>query len=103
MKLHLLDMNIPLHQLWILLFYSTLSVNLWLFLSDCIAAVSATLEDSLSNTAKATLQAIGAQEAALQAITRHTHKLKEAMEAEVQYTVEMDSFMIKVTKFRLLL
>ncbi|KAM8733772.1 MICOS complex subunit MIC60 isoform 1-T1 [Acanthopagrus schlegelii] len=50
---------------------------------EILTSVSATLEDSLSNTAKATLQAIGAQEAALQAITRHTHKLKEAMEAEV--------------------
>uniref|UniRef100_A0A8C4GIC4 MICOS complex subunit MIC60 n=1 Tax=Dicentrarchus labrax TaxID=13489 RepID=A0A8C4GIC4_DICLA len=41
------------------------------------------LEESLTSSAKATLQAIGAQEAALQAITRHTLKLKEAMEAEV--------------------
>uniref|UniRef100_A0A8C4DWT8 MICOS complex subunit MIC60 n=1 Tax=Dicentrarchus labrax TaxID=13489 RepID=A0A8C4DWT8_DICLA len=40
------------------------------------------LEESLTSSAKATLQAIGAQEAALQAITRHTLKLKEAMEAE---------------------
>uniref|UniRef100_A0A3B4T8R6 MICOS complex subunit MIC60 n=1 Tax=Seriola dumerili TaxID=41447 RepID=A0A3B4T8R6_SERDU len=45
--------------------------------------MAASLEDSLSSSAKATLHAIGAQEAALQAITRHTHKLKEAMEAEV--------------------
>lgn len=52
--------------------------------SDCFTAVSASLEDSLASSAKATLQAIGAQEAALQAITRHTHKLKAAMEAEVQ-------------------
>ncbi|KAM4733131.1 MICOS complex subunit MIC60 isoform 2-T2 [Anableps anableps] len=49
---------------------------------DIIASVSASLEDALAASAKATLQAIGAQEAALQAITRHTHKLKEAMEAE---------------------
>lgn len=49
---------------------------------DVIASVSASLEDSLASSAKATLQAIGAQEAALQAITQHTHKLKEAMEAE---------------------
>lgn len=49
----------------------------------CLAAVSASLEDSLASSAKATLQAIGAQEAALQAIIRHTHKLKEAMEGEV--------------------
>ncbi|GLD73563.1 MICOS complex subunit MIC60, partial [Lates japonicus] len=50
---------------------------------DIVASVSASLEESLASSAKATLQAIGAQEAALQAITRHTHKLKEAMEAEV--------------------
>ncbi|XP_034738728.1 MICOS complex subunit MIC60 isoform X1 [Etheostoma cragini] len=50
---------------------------------DALASVSASLEDSLASAAKATLQAIGAQEAALQAIARHTHKLKEAMEAEV--------------------
>ncbi|XP_015257697.1 PREDICTED: MICOS complex subunit MIC60 [Cyprinodon variegatus] len=50
--------------------------------SFCPAAVSASLEDSLASTAQATLQAIGAQEAALQAITLHTDKLKEAMEAE---------------------
>lgn len=56
-------------------------------MSDCFTAVSASLEDSLASSAKATLQAIGAQEAALQAITRQTHKLKAAMEAEVQNTV----------------
>lgn len=50
---------------------------------DTLASVSVSLEDSLASSAKATLQAIGAQEAALQAIARHTHKLKEAMEAEV--------------------
>ncbi|KAM3612384.1 uncharacterized protein V6R79_007860 [Siganus canaliculatus] len=50
---------------------------------DIIKSVSAGLEDSLANSAKATLQAIGAQEAALQAITGHTQKLREAMEAEV--------------------
>ncbi|XP_038132110.1 MICOS complex subunit MIC60 isoform X2 [Cyprinodon tularosa] len=49
---------------------------------DTLASVSASLEDSLASTAQATLQAIGAQEAALQAITLHTDKLKEAMEAE---------------------
>uniref|UniRef100_A0A667XUH1 MICOS complex subunit MIC60 n=1 Tax=Myripristis murdjan TaxID=586833 RepID=A0A667XUH1_9TELE len=43
----------------------------------------ASLEESLASSAKTTLQAIGAQEAALQAIGSHTHKLKEAMEAEV--------------------
>nr|XP_024659606.1 MICOS complex subunit MIC60 isoform X4 [Maylandia zebra] len=50
---------------------------------DISASVSASLEDSLASSAKATLQAIGAQEAALQAIMQHTDKLKEAMEAEV--------------------
>ncbi|XP_008325938.1 MICOS complex subunit MIC60 isoform X2 [Cynoglossus semilaevis] len=50
---------------------------------DVVASLSVTLEDSLSNSAKATLHAIGAQEAALQAITLHIHRLKEAMEAEV--------------------
>ncbi|KAF7650773.1 hypothetical protein LDENG_00120620 [Lucifuga dentata] len=50
---------------------------------DILASISVGLEDSLASSAKATLQAIGAQEAALQAISRHTHKLKEAMEAEV--------------------
>lgn len=52
-------------------------------MSDCSAAVSASLEECLASSAKATLQAIGAQEAAVQAITQHIHKLKEAMEAEV--------------------
>ncbi|KAM9375655.1 MICOS complex subunit MIC60-like isoform 2-T2 [Pholidichthys leucotaenia] len=47
-----------------------------------LTVVSSSLEESLSSSAKATLQAIGAQEAALQAITLHIHKLKEAMEAE---------------------
>lgn len=61
--------------------------------SDCFAAVSASLEDSLASSAKATLQAIGAQEAALQAITHHTQKLKEAMEAEVQNTVPLTTRM----------
>ncbi|XP_037316790.2 MICOS complex subunit MIC60 [Pungitius pungitius] len=50
---------------------------------DTLSSVSANLEESLASSAKATLQAIGAQEAALQAITQHIHKLKEAMEAEV--------------------
>lgn len=50
---------------------------------NTVASVSDNLEDSLAKSAKATLQAIGAQEAALQAIIRHTYKLKEAMEAEV--------------------
>lgn len=49
------------------------------------AAVSSSLEESLACSARAALQAIGAQEAALQAINQHTQKLKEAMEAEVQW------------------
>ncbi|XP_037118717.1 MICOS complex subunit MIC60 [Syngnathus acus] len=50
---------------------------------EILASVSGNLDDSLASSAQATLQAIGAQEAALQAIARHTQKLKEAMEAEV--------------------
>ncbi|KAM9741092.1 MICOS complex subunit MIC60 isoform 1-T1 [Menidia menidia] len=49
---------------------------------DKVTSLSASIEDSLASSAKATLQAIGAQEAALQAIVQHTNKLKEAMEAE---------------------
>ncbi|KAM6923493.1 MICOS complex subunit MIC60 [Xenentodon cancila] len=49
---------------------------------EVLALVSTSLEDSLANSAKAALEAIGAQEAALQAISHHTQKLKEAMEAE---------------------
>lgn len=45
--------------------------------------MSSSLEESLACSARAALQAIGAQEAALQAINQHTQKLKEAMEAEV--------------------
>lgn len=56
------------------------------------AAVSTSLEDSLASSAKATLEAIGAQEAALQAIIRHTNKLKVAMEAEVQTTATPSGF-----------
>lgn len=59
------------------------------FLCLSFAAVSTNLEDSLASSAKATLQAIGAQEAALQAIIRHTNKLKVAMEAEVQTTLTL--------------
>lgn len=50
---------------------------------EILESISGNLEESLSNSAKATLTAIGAQEAALQAISQHTLKLKEAMEAEV--------------------
>lgn len=49
-----------------------------------VAALSSNLEDALGSTAKVTLQAIGAQEAALQAIAQHTRQLREAMEAEVR-------------------
>uniref|UniRef100_A0A1A8MP48 MICOS complex subunit MIC60 n=1 Tax=Nothobranchius pienaari TaxID=704102 RepID=A0A1A8MP48_9TELE len=49
---------------------------------ELLASLSSRLEDSLASSAKATLQAIGAQEVALQAVTQHTRKLKEAMEAE---------------------
>lgn len=50
---------------------------------DTLTAVSLRLDEALADSAKATLQAIGAQEAALQAVSRHTVRLKEAMEAEV--------------------
>lgn len=49
----------------------------------CVSALTAGLEESLGSSAKTTLQAIGAQEAALTAIARHTNKLKEAMDSEV--------------------
>ncbi|RVE67570.1 hypothetical protein OJAV_G00104320 [Oryzias javanicus] len=49
---------------------------------NVLAALSSSLEESLASSARAALQAIGAQEAALQAINQHTQKLKEAMEAE---------------------
>ncbi|XP_077588774.1 MICOS complex subunit MIC60 [Stigmatopora nigra] len=50
---------------------------------EILASVSVHLDDSLASSAKATLQAIGAEEAAFRAISQHTQKLKEAMEAEV--------------------
>lgn len=62
---------------------SSSPLHLLCLLFVSFSAVSASLEDSLASSAKATLEAIGAQEAALQAITQHTLKLKEAMEAEV--------------------
>ncbi|XP_052470160.1 MICOS complex subunit MIC60 isoform X1 [Carassius gibelio] len=49
---------------------------------DALAALTAGLEESLGSTAKITLQAIGAQEAALTAIAAHTDKLKEAMDSQ---------------------
>ncbi|XP_077073323.1 MICOS complex subunit MIC60 isoform X1 [Siphateles boraxobius] len=47
-----------------------------------LTALTAGLEESLSSSAKITLQAIGAQEAALNAITAHTDKLREAMDSQ---------------------
>uniref|UniRef100_A0AAY4BUT2 MICOS complex subunit MIC60 n=1 Tax=Denticeps clupeoides TaxID=299321 RepID=A0AAY4BUT2_9TELE len=49
---------------------------------DLLSSLSAKLDDTLGSSAKLTLQAIGAQEAALSAIANHTSKLKEAMDAE---------------------
>uniref|UniRef100_A0A672TH05 MICOS complex subunit MIC60 n=1 Tax=Sinocyclocheilus grahami TaxID=75366 RepID=A0A672TH05_SINGR len=49
---------------------------------DALAALTAGLEESLGSSAKTTLQAIGAQEAALTAIATHTNKLKEAMDSQ---------------------
>lgn len=68
------------------LFSPLLSVSCFKLNCLCFSAVSVNLEESLASSAKATLQAIGAQEAAVQAITRHTYKLKAAMEAEVHTT-----------------
>ena len=55
--------------------------------------MASTLEESLGNSAKVTLQAIGAQEAALLAIAQHTYKLKEAMEAEVRPPTQTHTYM----------
>ncbi|XP_052005565.1 MICOS complex subunit MIC60-like isoform X2 [Xyrauchen texanus] len=49
---------------------------------DALTALTAGLEETLGSSAKVTLQAIGAQEAALTAIAAHTHKLKEAMDSQ---------------------
>uniref|UniRef100_A0A8C9THH3 MICOS complex subunit MIC60 n=1 Tax=Scleropages formosus TaxID=113540 RepID=A0A8C9THH3_SCLFO len=54
-------------------------VTLMMVLFVC-AALSTTLEEALGRTAKVTLQAVEAQDAAVQAICTHTQKLKEAME-----------------------
>ncbi|KAM8847781.1 MICOS complex subunit MIC60 isoform 2-T2 [Synchiropus picturatus] len=48
-----------------------------------LEALSASLDSFLASSAEATLQAIGAQKAALEATIRHTQSLKEAMESEV--------------------
>ncbi|TST60382.1 MICOS complex subunit Mic60 [Bagarius yarrelli] len=49
---------------------------------DNLSALSAGLEEALGASAKRTLHAIGAQEAALLAINAHTHRLREAMDSE---------------------
>ncbi|XP_065105270.2 MICOS complex subunit MIC60 [Paramisgurnus dabryanus] len=49
---------------------------------DALTALTAGLEETLGRSAKITLQAIGAQEAALTAINAHTQKLKEAMDSQ---------------------
>lgn len=48
------------------------------------SALSVGLEEALGASAKLTLHAIGAQEAALLAINAHTQKLRDAMDAEVK-------------------
>ncbi|XP_062381440.1 MICOS complex subunit MIC60 isoform X5 [Sardina pilchardus] len=49
---------------------------------DTLASLSSNLDETLGSSAKVTMAAIGAQEAALSAIAVHTMKLKEAMDAE---------------------
>ncbi|XP_027010401.1 MICOS complex subunit MIC60 isoform X3 [Tachysurus fulvidraco] len=49
---------------------------------DTLAALSLGLEEALGTSAKLTLSAIGAQEAALLSINSHTHRLREAMDSE---------------------
>ncbi|KAG8453354.1 hypothetical protein GDO86_000114 [Hymenochirus boettgeri] len=55
-----------------------------------IQSISALLDEALSNTAQVTLQAISTQEAAVQAISFHAQKLKEAMD-ESQVSTEKKS------------
>ncbi|XP_053486425.1 MICOS complex subunit MIC60 isoform X2 [Ictalurus furcatus] len=49
---------------------------------DTLAALSVGLEEALGASAKLTLHAIGAQEAALLAISTHTQRVREAMDSE---------------------
>lgn len=49
------------------------------------SALSSGLEEALGVSAKLTLHAIGAQEAAVMAISTHTDKLREAMDSEVSH------------------
>ncbi|XP_036406962.1 MICOS complex subunit MIC60 isoform X2 [Megalops cyprinoides] len=47
---------------------------------DLLASLSASLEEALGSSAKVTLQAMAAQDAAIKAITVHAQRLKEAMD-----------------------
>ncbi|XP_035282113.1 MICOS complex subunit MIC60 isoform X2 [Anguilla anguilla] len=49
---------------------------------DILASLSASLEEALGSSAKVTLKALAAQDAAITSINVHTHRLKEAMEDE---------------------
>lgn len=55
-----------------------------------IKSIAAALEDALSNTARVTLQAIGTQESAVQAVDFHAQKLREAMD-ETQISADKKS------------
>lgn len=52
-------------------------------MTSVCTALSVGLEETLGASAKVTLHAIGAQEAALLAIGTHTQKVREAMDSEV--------------------
>ncbi|XP_064200213.1 MICOS complex subunit MIC60 isoform X2 [Anguilla rostrata] len=49
---------------------------------DILASLSASLEEALGSSAKVTLKALAAQDAAITSINVHTQRLKEAMEDE---------------------